>query len=44
MSIGLCLGRIGSVDEYANILGRSVKELTEDKFQPPEVSDSEVKT
>ncbi|XP_023336267.1 trichohyalin [Eurytemora carolleeae] len=34
-------GRIGSVDEYANILGKSVKELTEEKFQPPEVSDSE---
>ena len=35
---------IGSVDEYATILGKTAKELTvtEEKFQPPEVSDSEV--
>jgi len=36
-------GMIGSVDEYATILGKTAKELTvtEEKFQPPEVSDSE---
>ena len=40
----LCLGVIKSVDEYATILGKKVTELTETKFQPPEVSESEVNT
>merc|ERR1712071_242499 len=34
-------GVIKSVDEYATILGKKVTELTETKFQPPEVSESE---
>jgi hypothetical protein len=35
---------IGSVNEYAKILGKSVTEMTEDKYQPPpaEASESEV--
>ena len=38
------LGMIGSVNEYAKILGKSVTEMTEDKYQPPpaEASESEV--
>ena len=36
---------IGSMNQYAKILGKSVTELNEEKFQPPpaEASDSEVR-
>ena len=35
---------IGSVDQYAKILGKSVTELADQKYQPPpaEASESEV--
>jgi len=34
-------GMIGSVDEYATILGKTTKQLAQEVFQPPEVSESE---
>merc|ERR1719309_1088812 len=34
-------GLIGSVDEYATILGKTTDQVHEEKFQPPEVSESE---
>ena len=39
----LLLGMIGSVDEYATILGKTTKQLAQEVFQPPEVSESEVR-
>lgn len=34
-------GMIGSLEEYAQIVGKSVSQLADAKYEPPEVSDSE---
>jgi len=34
-------GMIGSLEEYANIVGKTVSQLADAKYEPPEVSESE---
>merc|ERR1712183_74477 len=33
-------GMIGSLEEYANLVGTTVSKLSETRYEPPEVSDS----